>query len=75
MQPARRSNSEQYRVIAKANSQLTKGHDTGAGEGGDTWVNFCWVRAAGLSEPLPHYSSLYSVASCRPHPRHLWANL
>ena len=23
---------------------------------GDTWVNFCWVCAAGLSEPLPHYS-------------------
>ena len=30
----RRSNSEQYRVIAKANSQLIKGHDTGTGEGG-----------------------------------------
>ena len=25
------------------------------GEGG-TWVNFCWVCATGLSEPLPHYS-------------------
>ena len=25
------------------------------GEGG-TWVNFCWVCAAGLSEPQPHYS-------------------
>ena len=23
---------------------------------GVTWVNFCWVSAAGLSEPLPHYS-------------------
>ena len=23
--------------------------------GGVTWVNFCWVCAAGLSEPLPHY--------------------
>ena len=23
-----------------------------------TWVNFCWVCAAGLSEPLPHYSLL-----------------
>ena len=22
---------------------------------GGTWVNFCWVCAAGLSEPLPHY--------------------
>ena len=26
------------------------------GGGGSTWVKFCWVRAAGLSEPLPHYS-------------------
>ena len=24
--------------------------------GGGTWVNFCWVCTAGLSEPLPHYS-------------------
>ena len=24
--------------------------------GGGTWVNFCWVFVAGLSEPLPHYS-------------------
>ena len=23
---------------------------------GDTWVNFCWVCAAGLTEPLTHYS-------------------
>ena len=23
---------------------------------GCTWVNFCWVCAAGLLEPLPHYS-------------------
>ena len=23
---------------------------------GATWVNFCWVCAAGLSEPLLHYS-------------------
>ena len=26
------------------------------GGGGGTWVRFCWVCAAGLSEPLPHYS-------------------
>ena len=26
------------------------------GWGGGTWVNFCWVCAIGLSEPLPHYS-------------------
>ena len=23
---------------------------------GETWVNFCWVCAAGLSEPVLHYS-------------------
>ena len=23
---------------------------------GGTWVHFCWVCAAALSEPLPHYS-------------------
>ena len=23
---------------------------------GVTWVNFCWVCAAGISENLPHYS-------------------
>ena len=26
------------------------------GGGGGTWINFCWVCAAGLSEPLPLYS-------------------
>ena len=30
-------------------------NDTAAGRG-VTWVKFCWVCAAGLSEPLPHYS-------------------
>ena len=31
------------------------GIDTGPGRGGGgTWVNFCWVCAAGLSEPLTH---------------------
>ena len=28
----------------------------GGGGGGGTWVNFCWLCAAGLSEPLPHYN-------------------
>ena len=28
----------------------------GGGGGGGTWVIFCWVCAAGVSEPLPHYS-------------------
>ena len=27
----------------------------GGGGGAGTWVNFCWVGAAGLAEPLPHY--------------------
>ena len=26
------------------------------GGGGVTWFNFCWVCAAGPSEPLTHYS-------------------
>ena len=30
------------------------------GGGGATWVNFCWVCATGLSEPLSHYSLLCS---------------
>ena len=28
----------------------------GGGQGGGTWVNFCWVCATGLLEPLPHCS-------------------
>ena len=58
-------NIEQYRVIAKANSQLIKGYDTGG-----NWVNFCWVCAAGLSEPLPHYSSSFCGQLYRPHLSH-----
>ena len=34
----------------------------GGGGGRGTWVNFCWVCAAGLSEPLPLY----------PHLSHFW---
>ena len=37
--------------VKKADVNVTHG-----GGGGGTWVNFCWVCAAGLSEPLPHYS-------------------
>ena len=77
MQPTRHANIEQYRVIAKANSQLIKGHDTGAGEGGGggTWANLCWVCVAGLSEPLPHYSILFCGQLYRPRPGHFWANM
>ena len=32
--------------------------DPGGGGGRVTWVNFCWVCAAGLSESL-HYYSLF----------------
>ncbi len=28
------------------------------GGGGGTWANLCMVCAAGLSEPLPHYSHI-----------------
>ena len=31
----------------------------GGGGGGGTWVNICWVCAAGLSQPLPHYSLFF----------------
>ena len=27
--------------------------------GGVTWVNVCWVCAAGLTQPLPHYSLFF----------------
>ena len=40
--------------------KLPKDHHTGnyvlCSPGRGTWVNFCWVCAAGLSEPLLHYS-------------------
>ena len=40
--------------------KLPKDHDTGnyvlCSPGRGTWVNFWWVSAAGLSEPLLHYS-------------------
>ena len=36
------------------------------GEAGGTCVNFCWVCAAGLSEPLPHYSLFCGQISIDP---------
>ena len=41
---------------------------------GVTWVNFLWVCAVGLSEPLPHYS-LFCGQLLRPHLSHFWAPL
>ena len=39
------------------------------GGGGLHWVKFYWVRVAGLSEPLTHYS-LFCGQSDRPHLSH-----
>ena len=41
-------------VLDRLNPNLAPGR----GGGGGTWVNLCWVCAAGLSEPLPHYSHI-----------------
>ena len=38
---------------------ISRGLGGGGGGGGGTWVNFGWVCAAGLSEPLPHYGLFY----------------
>ena len=40
----------------KEHTEVLNIDSPGGGGGGVTWVNFCWVCAAGLSEPLPHYS-------------------
>ena len=44
----------------------------GGREGGVTWVNFCWVCAAGLSKPRPHYSP-YCGDIIDPHLSHFLA--
>ena len=45
-------------VVQKVDSAPGKGG--GGGRGGvRTWVNVCRVCAAGLSEPLPHYSLFF----------------
>ena len=55
---------------------MNKVSATTEGGGGGTWVKFCWVCAAGISEPLPHYSLflVYFVANYKPHLSHFWAN-
>ena len=41
-------------VLALVASELfSSSSDLMQGEGGATWVNFYWLCAAGLSEPLP----------------------
>ena len=47
-------------VVKGANYSFLVGPLT-AGVGGDSLVSFCWVCAAGFSEPLPHFSKIQLV--------------
>ena len=49
-----------------------KAIDSVGGEGG-TWISFCWVCAAGLSEPLPHYGLFFG--QLKTHLFHFLANV
>ena len=52
-----RLNAFSFRFPVILSVILDKHTPPGGGEGGGgTWINFCWVCAAGLPEPLPHYS-------------------
>ena len=42
-------------IESDSTAVLCTGSEKGPGGGGVTWVNFCWVCAAGLPEPLPHF--------------------
>ena len=53
-------NIDQGNVNAVVFLNLKKAFDTvDPRGGGGTWVNVYWVCAAGLSEPLPHYSLFF----------------
>ena len=48
--------------------------------GGGGWLGVVpmiifWMCSSGLSKPLPHYSLLIFVDSCRPHLSHFWENV
>ena len=45
-----------HSAIGEANKPNFFCRPGGGGGGGGTRVKFCWVCAAGLFEPLPHYS-------------------
>ena len=62
MQPTRRANIEQYRMIAKANSQLIKGHDTDSGGGGEG-IGWIFAGYVPLASQSPYPISVYSVAN------------
>ena len=44
--------------ILKGGLYISISHGRGESPGG-IWVNFCWVCAADLSVPLPHYSLFF----------------
>ena len=45
-----------YSVSVVELIMISGGWGVGGGGGRGCWVNFCWVYAAGLLEPIPHYS-------------------
>ena len=61
MQPTRRANIEQYRMIAKANSQLIKGHDTDSGEEGGIGLILLVMCRWPLRAPTPFQSILWPI--------------
>ena len=61
MQPRRRANIEQYRMIAKANSQLIKGHDTDSGGGGGIGLIFAGYVPLASQSPYPISVYLFSL--------------
>ena len=72
MQPTRRANIEQYRMIAKANSQLIKGHDTDSGGGGRESAEFLLVMCRWpLRAPTPFQSILWPIDLFQEFPYHL----
>ena len=46
-------------VLSHQSAPIPQQSSPRVGGGGDTLVNVCWVCAAGISEPLPHYSLFF----------------
>ena len=47
-------------VLSHQSAPIPQQSSPRVGVGGDTLVNVCWVCAAGISEPLPHYSLFFA---------------